>query len=336
MGTHLARANPITVTVADIVGATLFLSLNAPIGSTKTGGTASYTGASTYRRGYTMTVTGTNLHGLSGTSAAYAPAAGFPVIDPAGVALNTAVTPASAPTLGSSFALGRRVSTFTADSGGTITAYNNATSLVTATAEAIISKGYFCVPGRADAYINYPGGLDYSGITTGSNGFTTGYRYATLEWAGLPLSNASRGGFLGVQIEAPAGVLILYQDAAGATNMSTASASDKLKDAAGNFVDLYFNVNYSDGSWLGWKDLNANDKAKRLDNEAIISGAQSDNTNANSTYITSAGVDTFQIFGGLPYPPSGYQESSILIAAGGKGVASAGAAFKISACYKTF
>jgi hypothetical protein len=38
--------------------------------------------------------------------------------------------------------------------------------------------------------------------------------------------------------------------------------------------------------------------------------------------------------GALPAVPAGYQESSILIAAGGKGVTSEGAAFKISAIYK--
>jgi hypothetical protein len=171
--------------------------------------------------------------------------------------------------------------------------------------------------------VNYPGGVNYSTITTGSGGVTAGYRYATLQWG--PQTDATTYGYIGVQITAPTGVFTLASDGT-ATNSSTATNSFKLRDAAGALVDIYFKIKKTDAAWTGLNDLSAT--------TAATGGAQSTATGQLPIQTTVAGQDIFDFTGVLPGINS-LVVNRLVVIVGGKGGGS-GSAFKIAACYKNF
>jgi len=324
MGTNLTRANPVTVSVASITNAPLFTSFTNPIPGSATTVTSGDIVASMagYTSGYSLTVTGTNLHGVTGSASV----SGLPVIDPLGTALWSAVSVASPPVMTTSYQTGKRITT-TGMIGGspTATAFSDSASL--ATAEAIISQGYFCVPSYSGAYINYPYGANYSGITTGSGGFTAGYRYATLQWNKQAAGDVTTYGAFGVEIRAPAGKLTLAQNG-NSTNLSSPTLSYKLYDLSNNLIDIYFRIKKTDATWTGWYDLNASTGA--------ATGAQSTATDKIPTFTPggAGGEDLFDFTAVLP----GIQSTSVdtlVIAVGGMGCAP-GSAFKFSARYKIF
>jgi hypothetical protein len=326
MGTNLARANPITVSVADINGAMLFPRLANPIVSPMGGGAVAFTVGSTYRRGYQMTVRGTNLYGTAATSSLYAPAGGFPIIDPAGVALwNSVNSTVTVPALSTSYATGKRIKTVDASTPSLVT-YDDTVSLATATAEAIISKGYFCAPSVTDAYSTYPGGTDYTTITSGSGGRTAGYRYATLQFGAQGAGDTTTYGNIGVRITAPAGGLNFIQDGSG-TNFSGPTYSYKLRDGGSNMLDIMFRIRKTDSTWTGWYDLNAS--------TAAAVGAQSTASNQLPTKTTVGGQDIFDFTGVLPGLNSA-SVSTLVVCVGARGIATGAAAFKFEACYKNF
>jgi hypothetical protein len=226
-----------------------------------------------------------------------------------------------------SYQTGKRITT-TGMIGGspTATAFSDSASL--ATAEAIISQGYFCVPNYSGAYINYPYGANYSGITTGSGGFTAGYRYATLQWNKQTAGDSTPYGYFGVEIRAPTGKLTMRMNEDSSTNANTNTVSNKLYDSSSNLVDIYVRIQKTDNSWTNWYDLNA------ANTTSVPLGVQSSDGGKPTTFTPGNPEDIFDFTGILPSMNS-TSINTIVIAVGGKGCVP-GSAFKFSARYKSF